>query len=702
MTVQMPTPIPLEMPPGDADAIADLARDVGSAGRCLASVDARISGPAADAPGWLGADATVAAGQVLDMSTLIRRAHEAVARAGERLAAHAEFLLETRSGIRALRHEQDEQFRAAWRRWYTLPDLQAQLMIGGPEVRAIVADIEAGEATRRRRHRALLEEVGDDATATARVLADSCAVVGGRGRSGDSKRVVAYLAAQLPGWGDRELGRLARALATGLTNGNPTTKSRAASDAAAYAGSPAFATALFAALGVEGVAYVLRDLGAGDTYPADSPVARMLAAAFGAADLGDSTGASVERVLDAEYVPPEDGFEQVQDVVTGLAMVLAAGGTMPSGGVATRIVASWSRQFLLWENQQRDRIGTRSVARVPEVGDPTGLAIGILARRGDPGVAAGLLDDPAVWKAALRRLYDDGGAALGEVIAQAGQEGGERGDRVLRMGLAAAGAGRAGEDPMAWTVNRQTLEGVAPGFGAAVSAHVDVAVEALAVGVDGHLSRSQPDVLAGLGYLTLDGGAAAAIEQALTAWARVRPEALAGTGPQEPLHAAAVLGAFVAVQEFAQRTDHAMNAMEDRALAQAKQQLEEHTWGLVATLLPGPTGMVAGLLEGGKSLVLHLDGTWIDRPDRGLVFDRADAAALARRALAPQGVAEERAVLRQARAAYDGTAASMPVREAPMSPKADLTSLLDVGTDLAGDRTERDHTGHGSRIRVPR
>jgi hypothetical protein len=701
MTVQMPTPIRLEMPPGDAGAIADLARDVGSAGRCLASVDVRISGPAADAPGWLGADARAATAQVVDMSTLIRRAHEAVAPAGERLASHAEFLLETRSRVRALRHEQDDQFREAWRRWYALPDLQAQLMIGGPGVRAIVADVEAGEATRRRRHHALLEEVEDDAAATARLLVDSCAVVGGRGRSGDAKRVVAYLAAQLPGWGDRELGRLARGLATGLTDGNPATKSRVAADAAAYAGSPAFATALFGALGVNGVTYVLRDLGGGDTYPVDSPVARILAAAFGAADLGDATGAPVKRVLDAEYVRPEDEFEKVRDVVTGLAMVLAAGGTMPSGGVTTRTVASWSRQFLLWENQQRDRIGTRS-AGAPEVGDPTGLAISILARRVDPGVAAALLDDPAVWKAALRRLYDDGGATLGEVIAQAGQERGERGDRVLRMGLAAAGAGLAGDDPMAWTVNRQTLEGVAPGFGAAVSAHVDVAVGVLAVGVDGQLRASRPDVLAGLGSLTLDRGAAATIEQALTTWARGRPEALAGTGPQEPLHAAAVLGAFVAVEEFAQRTDHAMDAMEDRALAQAEQQFEEHTWGLVAALLPGPTGIAAGLLEGGKSLLLHLDGTWIDRPDRGLVFGRADAAALARTALEPQGVAEERAVLRQARAAYDRTAASMPVRDAPMSPEADLTTLLDVGPDLAGDRTERDHSGHGARIRLPR
>jgi hypothetical protein len=703
MIVQMPKPIPLEMPPGDADAIADLARGVGSAGRCLASLDVRISGPAVDAPGWLGADASAAAAQVLDVSTLIRRAHEAVSPAAERLASHAEFLLEARSQVRTLRHEQDAQFREAWRRWYALPDLQAQLMIGGPGVRAIVADVETGEAIRRRRHHALLEDLEDETAATARVLANSCAAVGGHGRSGDAERVVAYLAAQLPGWGDRELGRLARVVATGLTDGTPESKSQAASDAAVYASCPAFATALFAALRVEGVSYVLRDMGRGDTYTSDSPVAPVLAAAFGAADLGDSIGGPAQRVLDAEYVRPEDGFEKVRDVATGLAMVLAAGGTMPAGGVSTRTVASWSRQFLLWENQQGDRIGTRSAAWAPEAGDPTSLAISILAERGDPGVSAALLDDSVVWKAALRRRYDDGGEALGELIAQAGQEGGERGDRVLLMGLATAGAGLAGDDPMAWTVNRQTLAGIAPGFAAALSAHIDVAVGALEVGVDGHLHRSQPDILAGLGYLTLDRGAAAAIEQALSAWTGPRPDALRSTGLAAPLKAAAVLGAFVAVEEFAQRTDHAMDALEDQALAQAKKALWDHSVAVLPERLPKQWGIVGGVVTDYGAILLDTDGTWDDRPDRGLIFHRADAAALARKVLGPREVGDVRAVVLDATAAFDRTAAALPVRPAPRSPTADLAGpLMDLGIDFVGERLERGHGTTFPRFRLPR
>jgi hypothetical protein len=714
MIVQLPEKIPLEMPPGDVDAMQDLARRVGSAARCLVSVDVRISGPEVDAPGWLGDDASAAAGQVIRIATLVRAAHDAVATAAQGLATHAERLLETRSRVRTLVHEQDEHFQHAVGRWYRIPDLQAQLMIGGPEVRAIVADLEAGEASRRRRHNALLEEIEDDASATSRVLVDCCAAVGGLGRWGDANRVVAYLAAELPGWGDRELMRRGRALAGRLTGGTPEEKSEAAAGAAAFGDSPAFAGALLAALGSVGVRYVLTDLGRGDTYAKDSPGARVLAAAFGAAVPGsEADNDPVARVLGAEYVRPEDDFATTRNVATGLAMVLAAGNSAPSDAVGTPTAAAWGRQFLLWERENHEPIGTRSPIRAPEVGDPSGLAISILAARGDPRVSAAFLDDTTVWQAALSRPYDDGGAALGQVIAHAGEEPGTRGDRVLRMGLATAGAGLAGDDPYAWTVNRHTLAGASRGLGEAVSQHIDVAVEALKVGVDVHRMRSQADVLAGLGYVTLDREAAARVEQALSAWAQVRPEALVGTDRGAALPGAAVLGAavlgaavlgaYVAVQEFAQRTNHAMDALEDQAEALAKQALETYTWGLIPTVLQNRAGMVLGTLETIKAMALHLDGTWIDRPDNGLVFGRTDAAALARTVIPTEGTGGERAVLRQARAAYRRTAAVMPVREAAMSPTPDLGSLgLGAAVDLAAELIERNHGGHVPGIRLSR
>jgi hypothetical protein len=261
MTMQLPAPIPLEMPAGDADEIAALARDVAAAARCLAAVDVRISGAAAGAPGWLGDDASAAAAQVLEVDVLIRGAYDAVVPAAQRLAAHADRLLETRSRVRALRHEQDEQFAAASRQWVQVESLQLQIMTGGPGVRAIVDEVQAGEASRRGRHAALLEEIEDDAAATARVLVDSCAAVGGHGRRAEANVVVAHLAAQLPGWGDRELIRRGLALAARLTDGTPDTMEEAASAAAAFAGSAVFANALLGALGQKGVAYALTNLG---------------------------------------------------------------------------------------------------------------------------------------------------------------------------------------------------------------------------------------------------------------------------------------------------------------------------------------------------------------------------------------------------------------------------------------------------------
>ena len=699
MTVQMPDPIPLPMPSGNVGALADLAGDVGFAGRCLAAVDARLPGSATE--GWLGEDAAAAAAQVAAVLALVRAAADAALSAARRLDQHAERLLETRRQITALNEEQDDQFRHAWHRWYGLPDLQTQIMVSGPDVRAIVADVEAGESHRRRRHHALLEEVADAAAATARVLADSCAVVGGRGGSGDSDRVYSYLAAQLPGWGDRELACRGRALAEGLTAGTPSEKSDAASAAVSFAGSTPFANAFLAALGAKGVTYVLRDL-ADRIFSDDSPVARILALAFGAAVAGGGAEDPVARVLDADYVHAEDDFGVAGTVATGLAMLLAASASTPSGGVGTRTVTGWGRQFLLWEHEHRERIGTRSAGSSPEVGDPTGLAISILAQRAEPAVSAALLDDPGVWDAALGRLYDDGGAALGQVVAQAGLVPGEVGDRVVRMGLATAGAGLSGDDPPGWTVNRSTLAGVAPGLGDALSAHVDVAADALAGAADGHPRRSQADVLAGLGYVTLDRGAAATVRRALSAWAQVQPAALVDVGPQAAIPASAVLGAYVAVEEFAQRASHAMDALEDRAEAEAKQWLWQRTFHLLGEV-PGPVGVGLGLLEGYGSIALDTDGTWKDRVDRGPVFGRADAAALARAALARQEACGTHDVAQQAGAAFDRTAAVLGERRAPMSPETDVWAPVeDLGIDVKGARTEHERVRKPLVFQLPR
>ena len=73
--------------------------------------------------------------------------------------------------------------------------------------------------------------------------------------------VVAHLAAQLPGWGDHELARRGQDLARRLTAAaTPGERAGWAADVAALAGRTAFANALLAGLGEEGLRYLLEFL----------------------------------------------------------------------------------------------------------------------------------------------------------------------------------------------------------------------------------------------------------------------------------------------------------------------------------------------------------------------------------------------------------------------------------------------------------
>ncbi|HEY0403643.1 MAG TPA: hypothetical protein VGD09_16615, partial [Blastococcus sp.] len=140
----MPSPVPLDKPPGDLGALAGLVREVAGAAGCLAAVDDRLLGAATTAPGWLGDDAAAAAAQVGAVTALVRAVSDAVLPAIGRLNTHAERLLETRRQVAALVAEQREQFAEAWGRWAQVESLQLQVMSGGADVRAIVEEVEAG------------------------------------------------------------------------------------------------------------------------------------------------------------------------------------------------------------------------------------------------------------------------------------------------------------------------------------------------------------------------------------------------------------------------------------------------------------------------------------------------------------------------------------------------------------------------------
>jgi hypothetical protein len=341
-------------------------------------------------------------------------------------------------------------------------------------------------------------------------------------------------------------------------------------------------------------------------------------------------------------------------------------------------------------------VGRRSVEGAPELSDPTELALGVLAERGDVTVSAWLLDDTRIWEALLRRTWGDGGAAFGMLVTQAGLEPGVAGGQAVRTGLQAVGGGLAADDPADWAVNRDTLAVIAPALGAAVAEHVSVAVNALQVGVDGRHSGDRLDVLRGLGYVTLDRGAAAEIEQALHGWALLQPHSLVGTSRLSPLPAIAVPSAFLAVQQFAQRSDYALDGLEAREEAENRELGWDMTVGLFTQLIPGYLGVAAGVLEGYAAIWLDMDGTWENGEDRGLVFDRDDAATAALAQLPPGQAEDLRAVTRQAQAAFDRTATALGERRPPESPSVDyLEPLLGGLSDLSHERT-------GSRVRMPR
>ncbi|HEY0401163.1 MAG TPA: hypothetical protein VGD09_04040, partial [Blastococcus sp.] len=102
-------------------------------------------------------------------------------------------------------------------------------------------------------------------------------------------------------------------------------------------------------------------------------------------------------------------------------------------------------------------------------------------------------------------------------------------------------------------------------------------------------------------------------------------------------------------------------------------------------------------------IVFDMDGTWENGADRGLVFDRNDAAAAALAQLPPERSADAQAVRQQAIAAFDRTATALGVRRSPASPEADYAEPLLGGlTDVEKERAERDHGRAGGRLRLPR
>jgi hypothetical protein len=374
-------------------------------------------------------------------------------------------------------------------------------------------------------------------------------------------------------------------------------------------------------------------------------------------------------------------------VALGMASVLVAGG---ASGPRSETVVRWARQLLAREQVQgHGLIGARAVDRAHPLYDSVvpGDPMQIVAERltDDPAWAAALLGDRQVWDGLLSRPWDDDAGALSQLVARAGTAHGAAGREAVRSGLEALGAGLTAEgDPADWTVRQETAAAVARALGEGVAGHVSVATDVLQAGVEGGLSGRADDILRGLGYLTLDRDAAGAVETALLDWARVQPIALEGTGPDSSPPAVAVPAAYVAVQEYGQRLAHAIRGFQAQAAAEQAETEWNWTWGLLANLVLGRLGPLAGVAEGYGAIFAGADGTWENGIDHGLRFDREAAAGLVLAELGPDRVAAAPEAAGQASVAYDRTAEALGSPTPPTSPPTDwFEPLVDAAADVA-------------------
>ena len=701
MTVVVPDPLPLEMPPGSADALSEVVRNVAGAAFHLTVLCGELAGPAASAPGWLGDDAAAAATQRAAVAAIAGDVETAVLTAMHRLSAHADRLHEARRQVAALEREQEEDFAAAWGRLSRLQDFQTAQLIDAPELVATVEALRASEDSRRRRHSALLADVAGDAAQTARVLADCCLAVGGRGAPGDDVRVVAYLAGRLPGWGDGELAVRGRALADALLGDSMTPAEREALGESALVLAPeaAFGTALVIRLGAEGVAALLASLSYDEAGPRTA-VAQVLAAALGSATISAERNDPVERVLTATYVHPGNEGPS-DDIASGMAAVLAAATPGLRGGLRLDTVASWGRQLLRRERAQGVVPGAGALppGADPETTDPVVLVVDALAAAGAAAPAATLLGGRTAWDALLARRWGDGGTALAELVTLGATAPGEAGAVVVRAGLQALGTGLTDDgDPAGWTVNKATAATVSGALGAGITTHVTVATEVIEGADEAERDEGSRDTVRGLAYLTLDRATAAAVGRALGSWAAARPLDLDASSPAAPLPALAVPAGFLALREYGQRLAHSLRAFELEDVAEDRQFIWQ-VFSSLLTNLPDKAGDVLGVMDVFATRLLGTDGSWEIGPDRGLRFDREDAAdaALERFGVstghAPAEVVDE--IVRQSRAAFDRVSRAVGVPEEPVPP--DVSLLEAVQDEVAGRAMSGRRGGTGGR-----
>jgi hypothetical protein len=554
--VTFPTPMPLDPPPGDPGALAELISAVSGAAFGAGVLSANLATPAASAPGWLGADAAAAAEQLTSVAALAQQLCGALNAAEQRLRAHAQVLDDARQRIVALRRAQAEDFAVAWTHVaQSDPDL----------ARPIVEDLEAAEADRRRAHAAAVADVTDDATATAQVLDGSTTGLGGTGEPGQGAGVLTHLATLLPGWGDGELIAQARADAESVLRGSP-------SDAAAWLRSagplldvPAFATAFLQALDRDGTGWVLNWTATADEG-ADlaGGLAHLLRAAATSSDAGRRV---VSLVVDFAL----DGPNSDPTATVALGRLAAAGAFAPAvlRSLAGRLAEAEAASLYL----RRDQLA------VAPGEDPLDSVLEALAAAGDADEAALLVADAQLWPAFLGREWTEGVDGLTAVVRLAA--GGDSAGAATLVVLGAIARTRhvlltstTTGSPEAFTVGA-----ISPAVADLVAARPEALSEAVLAGQGSPgvpsraLDESEQLALIGLGIVGLDPDARPSLLRWLTDATSGAP--LPSPGLPDP--AAYVEGGIFA----ALASGEAFDIRHQLYSATARQEADERTWNLL-------------------------------------------------------------------------------------------------------------------------
>ncbi|MCZ2806303.1 hypothetical protein O2W18_14405 [Modestobacter sp. VKM Ac-2983] len=617
MSGLLPTPMGLPDPPGSPVALGDVLDRLASAG-FAAGTTVHLLGAATVDSGWRGADAAALAAEVATARTVAGELHGALVTAAARLGDHRELWLTVLTRIADLRADQREQFARAGSRLAVLVGPAWDGGVPGPgrdEAADLSAAVAADDVDRAAEHRALLDDLAADATAVAAVLAAVAAPLGGATRLGGAAGVTAWLAGRMPGWGDGAFAALGREAAADLLR--PGTAERLDAAAAGWSGhaaSPAFAAAVVARLGADGLRWLLTVLGERDGSV--DALADLLAGTLSSVAGGAAGGSSARRALDDLRLAPADPDGAVDVLAVGMGTVLGALAGRGAAG-ASALAASWGRQLLAREAGQ----GAGAAARVgAPAADPVAAALTVLRRAGDRAAAGELLADPAAWTTLLSRPWPGGTEDLAAVVTLAAA--GPGAAAAVGAALRSLGRGLAPDSPDKVLVDQETLARIGAEVSGLVAGQAGAVLPVLEAvvrdgGPGGHLDASTDAALRGLALLLAD---EARSEPVVTA---VHAALLAGDAPGSS--SAELVGATVAVQEHGQRLRYGLAYSQEHEAAVDRQLL----WTLGVTVpsffVRGPRGdpLSAGLDL--AAIAVGADGEVRMGPDTGRVRTAEDA-----------------------------------------------------------------------------